>query len=109
MSDKIDIPRLPLDIKYTLKNLIGRVFVLLEWGKTLSGNPEVVGVYNSKEALVLGFSKYIEDVVPEDTESLAVAYLSKEGYCCVKDFHFIIWETNIQEIVKNNDEEVEDD
>ena len=90
-----------LDCDYSLKNSSEKVWVLIESGHTYSGDPEVVGVFASENAMVCGFAKHVEEWVSEDTIPIAIATLLGKGEksddgCVINGRKFIVWQTNVQ-------------
>ena len=81
------------------------VHVLLEYGNTHTGDPEVVGVYQDEDALVYDFAKHMEDEVSEDCLPLVIASLLGRGAnaeqgCEINGVKYLIWQTNVLDLEK---------
>lgn len=77
-----------------------KVYVLLEYGNTHTGDPVIVGVYKNKEALIFDFVKYMESEVSKDCVPLVLASLIGRGDeadqgCKVNGIKYVIWNTDM--------------
>lgn len=77
-----------------------RAYVLLEYGNTHTGDPEIVGVYQDEDALILDFVEHIKSEVNEDCVPLVLASLLGRGAeanqgCEVNGTKYIIWNTEV--------------